>query len=167
MQKHDLPELTKRLAELADALGGKAPSAAGILVWLDALAECAVDDVRAVLSDWPKSHGKMPMPNEILKLARDRLSVRVEKRAEDNAKHNRKPWSPDALRGSTEVGKEHLRRIKAALAMPKAARKAWATRIPAGAGDYAQRLAEKVSGMPREADEAQLEREAIQAEGMQ
>ena len=167
MQKHDLPDLAKRLAELADALQGKAPSAAGILVWLDALGECSADDVRAVLSDWPKSHGKMPMPNEVLKLARDRLSGRIERTAAENAKDNRKPWSPDALRGSTEVGKEHLRRIKAALARPKPSRKEWATRIPAGAGDYAHRLAEKVSGMPREADEAQLEREAIQAEGMQ
>lgn len=84
MQKHELPELAGRLAQLADALGGRAPSPAGLLVWLDALAECSMPDILAVLTEWPKRHHKMPLPAEVLAQARARLSERVESQAEKN-----------------------------------------------------------------------------------
>lgn len=78
MHKQELPELSSRLSQLADALGGKAPSPAGLLVWGDALAECRTDDVKAVLTDWPKSHTKMPSPAEILKSCRELAAARRE-----------------------------------------------------------------------------------------
>lgn len=168
MHKHELPELSQRLAQLADALQGKAPSPAGLLVWGDALSECARDDVLAVLSDWPKSHAKMPLPNEVLKLCRERVSARIESRAAEYAKDNHKPWSPQELRGSSEVARRELAKIRAILAKPKRGPKEWATRILAGeypnAGDYAYALARSVAGVKPADEEARLEREAIQAE---
>lgn len=85
MQKQELPELAQRLSQLADALGGKAPSPAGLLVWGDALSECRFDDVRSALTDWPKSHQKMPTPVEILKICRTILSERLEAESKRNA----------------------------------------------------------------------------------
>jgi hypothetical protein len=85
MNKSDLPELSQRLSQLADALGGRSPSPAGLLVWGDALQECRMDDVQAALSDWPKKYSKMPVPADILKIARERVSTRVEELAAQNA----------------------------------------------------------------------------------
>jgi hypothetical protein len=176
MQKHEMTELAQRLSQLADALDGKAPTAAGLLVWLDTLGEVPKADVLAALTDWPKSNGKMPRPNDVLKMARERTSDRVEKRAADNAKDNYKPWSPQHLRASTAVAKSHLPTIKEMIAKPRRGRgKEWATRILGGefenAVDYAQQLAKKLKGAPvrteTEADiEARLEREAMQSEGL-
>ncbi len=70
MQKTDLPQLEERLKELSEALGGKPPSKAALKVWLDALTEFQTDDVWWVLTDWPKSHAKAPLPAEVLKLCR-------------------------------------------------------------------------------------------------
>lgn len=92
MHKHELPELSQRLSQLADALGGRAPSPAGLLVWGDALAECSRDDVLAVLSDWPKTHSKMPLPAEVLKLCRERLSDRIEREARTRAARGHDDW---------------------------------------------------------------------------
>lgn len=85
MHKQEIPELSQRLAQLADALGGKAPSPAGLLVWGDALSECRTDDVKAVLTDWPKSHTKMPSPAEVLKRCREMSSDRIEAESKRNA----------------------------------------------------------------------------------
>src|SRR5512139_402776 len=78
MHKQELPELSQRLAQLADALGGKAPSPAGLLVWGDALAECKTDDVKATLTDWPKSNTRMPSPADVLKRCRELAAARRE-----------------------------------------------------------------------------------------
>jgi hypothetical protein len=162
MQKQDLAELSQRLSQLADALGGRTPSPAGLLVWLDTLAEAA------------KSHAKMPLPADVLKLSRERLSERVEKRAAENAKDNRKDWSPEELRASTEIAQRELARIRSILRRPKPSRKAWAQRLIDGqypnAGEYAKALATRqLHGSPasnpietESEREARLEREAIQ-----
>lgn len=91
MQRSDLPMLEDRLQQLADALGGRAPSAAGLLVWLDALKEVHFDDVKAALSDWPKSNVRMPAPAEILKATREATSRLIEARAAEFSKGNRAP----------------------------------------------------------------------------
>jgi hypothetical protein len=165
MQKHELSELSQRLAQLADALGGRAPSPAGLLVWGDALAECGCDDVMAVLSDWPKAHAKM-------RLCRERLSARVEGAAAQRAKSNREPWSATSLPASTEMARQHMAEIRRILRRPKPDRKAWIPRVlAAGASEsYAYALALKAAGGLQERHEtesereARLEREAIQAD---
>lgn len=78
MEKHEVPLLSQRLAQLAEVLDGKAPSPAALLVWLDALKHVRMDDVQAAISDWPKKHTKMPVPADIVKLAGERTSARVE-----------------------------------------------------------------------------------------
>lgn len=84
MKAVDLPELDRRLSELADAFGTRPPSKGALNVWLDALKECQFDDVKSVLSDWPKSHAKAPLPAEVLKACRTMMSERIERQAEIN-----------------------------------------------------------------------------------
>lgn len=91
MHKANLPDLSQRLSQLADALGGRSPSPSGLLVWLDTLAECAMDDVLGVLTDWPKSNSKMPLPADVLRLSRERTSFRLESQSAQNAKTARAP----------------------------------------------------------------------------
>jgi hypothetical protein len=99
VQSTDVTELSMRLAQLADALGGKPPTAAAMKVWYDALAECAMPDVLAVLTDWPKTHAKAPVPMEVLKLSNERISSRLERESKDRARESRQPWSPEKLQG--------------------------------------------------------------------
>jgi len=117
MERNDSAVLTDRLTELAEALGGKAPSPKALNVWLDALKECGREEVLAVLTDWPKSHAKMPVPSEILKACREQLSTRIErdavKRAQESSKALSGVYQPQ---GRSEVGKAALVEIKAILA---------------------------------------------------
>jgi hypothetical protein len=108
VKKADLTELANRLTELAEALQGKAPAGGGLKVWLDALTECDMNDVRAVLTDWPKNSSRMPAPNEVLKACRTVLSERLEKQAAENAKDARKPFDPARLRPSDPNDPEYL-----------------------------------------------------------
>jgi len=187
MHKHELPELSQRLSQLADALGGKAPSPAGLLVWGDALAECERIDVVSVLTDWPKSHGKMPLPAEVLKLARDAASGRRERAAaaeqaaeRDASKALQKPghWQPEAgrLTPAYAAFKRALAELKR---RPKPHPKAWAYRLrdreaagenlPAVARENWRAALRENLRISQEAEtedeiEARLEREAIQAD---
>jgi hypothetical protein len=185
MQKHELSELSQRLAQLADALGGKAPSAAGLLVWGDALAECERIDVVAVLTDWPKSHAKMPLPAEVLKLARESATGRRERAASaeqtaerDAAKALQKPghWKPEAG-GMTPAYAEFKRSLDELKRRTKPTPKAWAYRLkdieevgvnlpPVAKENWRAALKENLRISPETEDqiEARLEREAIQAE---
>lgn len=99
MQKHELPELAKRLTQLAEALQGRAPGASGLVVWLDALEECPFADVQSVLTDWPKSNARMPVPADVLKLCRERMSRRIEQQSTTNAQRARDPWDLDNVQG--------------------------------------------------------------------
>lgn len=114
MHKRELPELSQRLSQLADALGGKAPSPAGLLVWGDALSECERDDVLNALSDWPKSHAKMPVPAEMLKACRERAAARREQQAGDDLRAEK---SAPGLRAAfqnadSEIARRELAKIK-------------------------------------------------------
>lgn len=128
MNKSELPELSQRLAQLADALGGRAPSPAGLMVWGDALQECRTDDVKIALSDWPKKNVKMPSPADILKVCRSETSRRLEDEAEQNRRAA--PTLKGALRsaadGPTETGRAALREILSILKSPKPDPKDWA-----------------------------------------
>jgi regulator of protease activity HflC (stomatin/prohibitin superfamily) len=79
VRREELAIVAERLSELAEVLGGKAPSAKALPVWLDALAECPIDDVKFAFTDWPKRAVKMPAPADILKACRERMSARAER----------------------------------------------------------------------------------------
>lgn len=180
MRPTDLPELERRLTDLADALGGRAPSKAALRVWLDTLAECTMPDVSSVLTDWPKSHAKPPLPAEVLKACRDRLSDRIERQAAVDREAG-KTFSVDRLKG--DPNSPAYRAFQAALAelkrKPKPGPKDWAWRLREKEirGEFLYPVQREnwraaLRGMPgaempseSEADiEARLEREAIQAE---
>jgi hypothetical protein len=183
MQKHELPELSQRLAQLA-------PSAAGLLVWGDALAECERIDVVAVLTDWPKSHAKMPLPAEVLKLARDAASGRRERataaeqaaeRAAAQALQKPGHWQPEAGR-MTPAYAAFKRSLVELKQRPKPHPKAWAyelrdreavgENLPSVAREnWRVALRENLTISPEveteDQREARLEREAIQAEAVE
>lgn len=94
MNKHEGPELSQRLAELADALGGRSPSPAGLLVWIDALKELSMDQVKTALTEWPKRNAKMPAPLDILKLARETAAFRRETEAAKLKDGAEIKWAP-------------------------------------------------------------------------
>jgi hypothetical protein len=132
MHKSELLELSQRLTQLADALGGKAPTQAGLLVWGDALNECRFDDVKAALSDWPKTNYKMPVPAEILKVCRSEVSRRIEEEAKRNAANapTLRDVEREAQRGQpTMTAKEALAQIKRTLARPRPGPKDWAYKL--------------------------------------
>jgi len=112
MTKSELPELSQRLAQLADALGGRSPSPAGLMVWGDALAESRMDDVQAALSDWPKRYSKMPVPADILKIARERVSDRVETEAKRHATEEGKVLGRVFKAANSAVARRELAKIK-------------------------------------------------------
>ena len=85
MQKADLQTMGARLGELADYYGLRAPTAKALMVWGDALESVQWAEVAQVLTDWPKRHAKFPTADQILKLAQERLSDRIE----DEARRNR------------------------------------------------------------------------------
>jgi hypothetical protein len=117
MTKHELHELANRLTQLADALNGKPPSPAGLLVWLDALGELPLATVLAVLSDWPKANSRMPVPADILKLGRDRVSNSVEKRSE---RDKQTPgFSVDRLNPNSPIARAELAKIQQILKQPR------------------------------------------------
>lgn len=172
-------ELTTRLTELAEALQAKPPGAKGMLVWMDVLAECQREDVLSVLTDWPKSSAKMPSPADVLRLARERISDRIEKQAADNAKDARRPWSAERLKGDpNSPAYAQFRADMAALKRrPKPGPKDWAAKhllkpidgFHATPTTHAMARAALRTPAPREQEseadrEARLEREAIQAE---
>lgn len=102
MLPSDITELSRRLCELADALNGKHPTSAAMKVWFDALQDVAVSDVLHVLTEWPKTHVKPPVPAEVLRLCRDRITNRIEESSKANAVDARKDWKPEHLRGDPQ-----------------------------------------------------------------
>ena len=84
MHKADLQTMGARLGELADYYGIKAPTAKALMVWGDALESVQWAEVAQVLTDWPKRHARFPTADQILKLAQERLSDRIEEEARRN-----------------------------------------------------------------------------------
>lgn len=110
MHKHEIPELSQRLSQLADALSGRAPSPAGLMVWADALDSVDFDDVRAALTDWPKRNVKMPAPSDIRKSAMERVSTRIE---ETSRRNNASPgFDPEGWNPTSEVGRRELAKMR-------------------------------------------------------
>ena len=111
MDKVDVPRLSTRLGELADALQGRAPSSAGLTVWLDALREFKFDAVLGALSSWSVAHVKMPAPADIVKVCRDSASARLER----DAARQRDAGGFSMPNPNSPVAKRELAKIKDAL----------------------------------------------------
>lgn len=166
-------ELTQRLTQLAEALQGRAPGAQGMLVWMDALAECQQAEVLSALTDWPKNSNKMPTPADILKAARELASGRRERDAQ--AQNAVPGFSVERMKADSAIARRELAKIRTIFASPKPGAKDWARRIvdgeftPTADTGYARVLAAKVRQPQARAEtaadvEARLEREAMQQE---
>lgn len=133
MLRAELPRVIDRLTELADAMPrGRAPTAGAASVWFDTLAECRLDDILYVLTDWPKTHHiGMPAPADILALCRKRVSDRLEVESKRNAKQS--GFDAAQLRPGPScdphIAASELAKIKSILKTPKPGPKQWAHRL--------------------------------------
>jgi hypothetical protein len=107
VHKADLQTMGARLGELADYYGQKAPTAKALMVWGDALESVQWAEVAQVLTDWPKRHARFPTADQILKLAQERLSDRIE----DEARRNRQaaPTLEDLRRDESPMARAFFR----------------------------------------------------------
>jgi hypothetical protein len=94
MRPTDNPILFERLCELADAVGGKKPTQAGLKVWYVVLKEYDLPNVVNVLDNWARRSGKMPAPNDVFKVLND---SRVDK-MESDAESAKRGYAADAAR---------------------------------------------------------------------
>ena len=138
MDKREATVLQARLEELAEALGGRAPGAKGILVWMDALGECSIDSVKAALSDWPKKNIKMPSPVDILKACREVVGRKID----EQGKRNRETAGSFDIGNMTPpdspLAKAAFEEIARITRSPKPGPKEWAYKLKAieDAGDH-------------------------------
>lgn len=123
----DLHRLQTRLEELAAYYGKPVPPAPALRIWLDVLAGASIDDVLFVLTDWPKTNRAPPLADQVLKLANDRRSDRLEEQSRKNA---RAPgFEPNAIPARSEVAATELAKIKSILQTPKPGPKQWAHKL--------------------------------------
>jgi hypothetical protein len=150
MKSPDLPVLQVRLNELAECYGSKAPTTGALRVWLDALIEVSLADVIAVLTDWPKTRAKPPMPSEVLTLARAAVSDRLEResraRVAEHAPTINEVIDQAARSASSEIAKREIAQMRAILQMGRLVR-------------------ETRDGITDDELELARERDAIQSEG--
>jgi len=74
----DTPLLSENLINLADAIGGKAPTQAGMKVWIQTLREFPINEIVDVLTNWAKRATKMPAPADVWKSLNDARAERME-----------------------------------------------------------------------------------------
>ncbi|HWW29926.1 MAG TPA: hypothetical protein VNY80_07940 [Steroidobacteraceae bacterium] len=167
------------MAEMADALGTKAPGESGTKAWFIALKDFAVDEVVDALDHWLRTKPKMPSPFEIRAILAGRLSDRIEAKAVAE----KRVFAAGAHRilsdAERRAGREQLRQVRAMMtaAAPHEPDDWWHALITIWRRGESlvwmqmvnATLAWEHSGRPAEwippNIEAQLEREAIQAEG--
>jgi hypothetical protein len=115
MNGSDIPTLRERIAELAEALGSKAPGEAGLRAWLAALKDFPMPEVVDAFDHWLRTKPKMPAPSDIRLILAGRLSDRIERQAAAD--------KGDFVQGSKRIltaaqkaiGQEHLAKIRAIL----------------------------------------------------
>lgn len=81
MNQSDIPVLSARLAELAEAVGSKPPGEGGVKAWLLALRDFPMPDVTDAFDQWLRTKTKMPAPADIRLILAGRLSDRIESKA--------------------------------------------------------------------------------------
>lgn len=90
MQAIDRATLKEQLVSLADAFGSKPVTDKGVMVWLDTLKEFATHEVMSLLIEWPKYHGKVPVPHEVWRILNERSTDTLEEQAKrDKAQFER------------------------------------------------------------------------------
>ena len=171
MNQIDIPTLSARLNEMADALGCKPVSDIGVKAWLMALRDFAIEAVVDALDAWLRTKAKMPTPAEIRSICVARLSDRIEsKSAVDKAEF---ASAARAIIASPSTRRLHLDRIAAMLCGPPSDPRDWARslREREKRGENLQVCQRKawrialVNSIPDESErEARLEREGMQAE---
>lgn len=113
MNKPDLAAVVERLNALAELYGAKPPTPKAVELWWEAVKGYAVGDVLGALDDWMRSKPKPPMPSDVVAMAADRLSNRIEQQAvAEKASEKREI----AQMARTPHGRKVLDRIRAALA---------------------------------------------------
>lgn len=94
MNASNLSDMEQRLTDIAEALGGRAPTKGALRVWHDTLRDQSYDDVVAVLADWARDHVKPPTPAEVARAVGGRVSDRIERTAALHARENRRTDLP-------------------------------------------------------------------------
>lgn len=91
MQAIDSGVLRDRLSDLSEVFQAKAVSEKGLTVWFNVLREFPTEKVCGVLIGWPRSHNKMPSPNDVWKIVNDQMISEREKKAA--IERNEQPFS--------------------------------------------------------------------------
>lgn len=179
MKATDLPTLAARLGQLADYYGKARPTAEALKVWLDVLAGESIDDVQAVLTDWPRHQRALPTGDEVLRQCRKTVSDRLEAQAAAHSAAARDRWSPTSLRPDSQspesiAAYRQFRSDYAEMLKSRKRPKDWAHKLRAAEmrGERLERCqSEAWRAVLGEAEteaqrEARLEREAIQTESV-
>jgi hypothetical protein len=154
VQAHDSKILQERLSELSEVFQAKAVSDKGLSVWFNVLREFPTEKVCDILNGWPRSHSKMPTPNEVWKSVNEVCIVLREKKAEFERKAE--PFNPGV--GGARA-KEFLEQMRETLNKPDWTplehwKKAYKTQKPGSIGyEYAKAVLTKkgiLEGPPAE-----------------
>jgi hypothetical protein len=86
VQAIDSKILGERLSELSEVFQAKPVSEKGVTVWFNVLREFPTEKVCDILNAWPRSHSKMPTPNEVWKAVNEICIALREKKAEQERK---------------------------------------------------------------------------------
>lgn len=81
MNRADFAQAVERLGGLAELYGVKPPTQKAIEFWWEGLRGHTLGDALAAIDSWARSRPKMPMPSDIVAMASERLSDRIENQA--------------------------------------------------------------------------------------
>ena len=127
MRREDLPVLTERLGQLAEAFDRRAPTAGAMLVWLDVLKEFQLPEVESMLVDMPKRLTKFPAPADVWKACNERRSDRIE----NEARIHRLEQTPSVTSfvPNSAAGRRELAKTKVILSHSRPSKQAWIDQI--------------------------------------
>ena len=117
MQAHDSKILQERLSELSEVYQAKSVSDKGLTVWFNILREFPTEKVCDILNAWPRSHNKMPTPNEVWKAVNDICIGLREKKSEMQNKEQ--PFAYASAGVSGEQAEKFLNKMREVLNSPK------------------------------------------------
>lgn len=80
MERMSIPRLIEKLNSLAETFDKKPVSVKAAEMWFEALREFDAELILSLLANWPKTHGKFPVPAELWKACNEIASEEREKR---------------------------------------------------------------------------------------